>query len=76
MRTRKQTPHRVARRHFEVCVFSQVMTELLSGDLCIVGSEQFADYRTQLIAGEEYHRTVEAYGVQVGLPVDSTAFIT
>ena len=76
MRTRKQTPHRVARRHLEVCVFSQVMSELLSGDLCIVGSEQFADYRTQLIAWEDYHRTVEDYGIQVGLPVDSTAFIT
>jgi TnpA family transposase len=75
-RTRKQTPHRVARRHFEVCVFSHVMTELLSGDLCILGSEQFADYRTQLITWEEYHRTVKAYGVQVGLPVDSTVFIT
>jgi hypothetical protein len=43
MRTRKQTPQRVARRHFEVCVFSQVMSGLLSGDLCIVGSEQFID---------------------------------
>ena len=74
-RTRKQTPRRVARRHFEV-VFSQVMTELLSGDLCILGSDQFADYRTQLIAWEDYHRTVDAYGVQVGLPVASTAFIT
>jgi len=58
MRTRKQTPQRVARRHFEGCVFSQVMSELLSGDLCIVGSEQFADYRTQLIPWEDYQRAL------------------
>jgi hypothetical protein len=32
---RTRTTHRVNRRHFEVCVFSQVMTELQSGDLCI-----------------------------------------
>jgi hypothetical protein len=35
---RTRTPPRVARRHFEVCVFSQVMTELLSGGMCIEGS--------------------------------------
>jgi TnpA family transposase len=73
--SRTRTPPRVARRHFEVCVFSQVMTELLSGDLCIEGSAQFADYRAQLIPWEDYTRTVAAYGVQVGLPVESPAFV-
>lgn len=73
---RTLTPQRVERRHFEVCVFSQVMTELLSGDLCIAESGQFADYRAQLIPWEDYTRTVTAYGLQVGLPVDSTAFVT
>jgi TnpA family transposase len=73
---RTLTPQRVNRRHFEVCVFSQVMIELLSGDLCIVGSAQFADYRAQLIPWEDSTRTVAAYGRQVGLPVDSTAFVT
>jgi hypothetical protein len=38
-------PDRVHRRHFEACVFSQLMWELKAGDLCIVGSDAFADYR-------------------------------
>jgi len=72
---RTRTPHRVNRRHFEVCVFSQVMAELKSGDLCIEGSAQFADYREQLISWEEYHQTIAAYGEQVGLPVESVVFV-
>jgi uncharacterized protein YbbC (DUF1343 family) len=39
------------------------MTELLSGDLCIAGSAQLADYRAQLIPWEDYTRTVAAYGL-------------
>jgi hypothetical protein len=73
---RTRTALRVNRRHFEVCVFSQIMAELQSGDLCIPGSALFADYRDQLISWEDYHHTVADYGVQVGLPVESTAFVT
>jgi hypothetical protein len=47
---RTRAPRQVNRRHFEVCLFSQVIAELKSGDLRIEGSEQFADYREQLIA--------------------------
>ena len=51
------------------------MTELLSGDLCIAGSAQFADYRAQLIPWEDYTDAVAAYGTHMGLPMDSTAFV-
>jgi hypothetical protein len=47
---RDQFPDRVHRRHFEACVFSQLMLELKAGDLCIVGSDAFADYREQLVS--------------------------
>jgi TnpA family transposase len=73
---RMPTSPTVNRRHFEICVFSQVMAELKSADLSIEGSEQFADYREQLISWEEYHQTVAAYGKQVGLPVESAAFVS
>lgn len=73
---RTRTPLQVNRRHFEVCVFSQVMAELQSGDLCIPGSAQFADYREQLISWEDYDQTVADYGAQVELPIESTAFVT
>ena len=70
------TPHRLNRRQFEICVFSQLMGELKSGDMCIKGSDKFADYRSQLIPWEEYHNTVAIYGEQVGLPTNATAFTT
>src|SRR5712692_4667222 len=68
-------PHRLNRRHFEVCVFSQLMWELKSGDVCIVGSDKYADYRQQLISWKEYDRMVAEYGEQVGLPVEDTTFV-
>ena len=75
MNRRDMTPVQVDRRHFEVCVFSQVMWELKSGDLCIEGSDKFADYREQLISWEEYEQSVAAYGEQVELLVDASAFV-
>jgi TnpA family transposase len=65
---------RVERRFFELCVFSQIMGELKSGDLCIPGSGQFSDYRSQLISEEDYARGVALYGQQAGIPVEGGAF--
>jgi TnpA family transposase len=74
-RTRKTYPSRLHRRHFEVCVFSQILWELKSGDLYIEGSDAYADYRQQQISWDEYHRTVGDYGKLVGLPVEGKAFV-
>lgn len=68
-------PARVDRRHFEACAFSQLLWDLNSGDLCIVGSDAFADYRDQLISWEKYEAGVAAYGQAAGLPVDGPAFV-
>ncbi len=75
MRPRPAIPRRVNRRAFEVCVFSQILWNLKSGDLAVVGSDAFADYRAQLIDDAEYARTVATYGVMVGLPVTRRAFV-
>jgi len=74
-RSREDTPKRLNRRHFEVCVFTQLMLELKSGDLCLPGSDHFADYRDQLISWEEYHRNVTAYADMIGMPVEGSAFV-
>jgi len=66
---------RINRRHFEVCVFSQLTADLKSGDVCIPGSDQYADYRKQLISWEEYHRMIDTFGEQIGLPSDGKAFV-
>ena len=74
-RRRDETPRRLNRRYFEMCVFSQLLQELKSGDLCLPGSDHFADYRDQLISWEEYNRDVVAYGEMVGVPVEADAFV-
>ena len=51
------------------------MLELKAGDLCIPGSNLFADYRDQLISWEEYHRDIGRYGEMVGLPTEGAAFV-
>ena len=50
---RNPAPTEVDRRHFEICLFTQVVNELKSGDLCIPGSEEYGDYRAQLVSWEE-----------------------
>ncbi|HEY9835250.1 MAG TPA: transposase, partial [Stenomitos sp.] len=74
-RSREIYPTSLNRKHFEVCVFSQVMWELKSGDLYIEGSNAFADYRQQQISWEEYQATVKDYGSLVDLPVEGKAFV-
>jgi hypothetical protein len=65
----------VDRRYFELCVFSNVMLELKSGDLCVPGSDQFSDYRKELISEDEFERGVALYGEQAGIPVEGPPFI-
>jgi len=65
----------VHRRYLELCVFSETMQALKSGDLCIPGSEQFSDYRRELVSEEEYGQGVALYGEQAGIPVEEKAFV-
>jgi hypothetical protein len=59
----------VDRRYFELCLFSQIWTELKSGDLAIEGSTAFSDYRDQLVSQEAYDHGVAEYADQVGVSV-------
>jgi TnpA family transposase len=72
---RDPLPTEVDRRHFEICLFTQVVNELKSGDLCIPGSEEYGDYRAQLVSWEEYNRDVVGYAEQAGVPVKPAAFV-
>ena len=63
------------RRYFEMCVFSQVMWELKSGDLYVEDSDAFADYRTQQISWAEYEANIDDFGRLVELPVEAKAFV-
>ena len=66
---------RVNRRQFEVCICSQMVRELKSGDICVIGSDAYSDHRDELVPMEECELTRSDYGEKVGLPVESAAFI-
>lgn len=68
-------PKRIRRQMFEVCVFTELFAQLKSGDVALVGSDAYADYRDQLISWTEYHHTVAAYGQMLGFPTDGDAFV-
>ena len=51
------------------------MQQLKSADLCIEGSNQFSDYRDQLVSWEEYEDTIAEYGEQVGFATENKDFI-
>ncbi|MBM3729100.1 MAG: Tn3 family transposase [Acidobacteria bacterium] len=64
----RQTVRQIHHRHFEICVLTQTMNELRSGDLFIPDSDEFSDYRTEQIPWEEFDREVAQYCREVGLP--------
>ncbi len=58
---------KLVRRHWEVCVFSYLAAELKSGDVCVIGSFDYADYREQLLTWEECQPLVAQYCENLGL---------
>src|SRR6266496_1260776 len=63
------------RQHLETCVFSCLADELKTGDICCLGSEQFADYRNQLLSWSECEPKVAAYCHQLGLPATAKGLV-
>jgi len=66
---------KIKRRYFEVCIFSYLAAELKSGDICIVGSESYADYRLQLLSWSECESQVGEYCQNLGFPQDADGLI-
>lgn len=68
------TAKMVNRRYFELCVLTETMRELQSGDLCVSNSEQFSDYRDQLIDWETYEQQILDYGVMLDISTNPKEF--
>ncbi len=66
---------KIVRRHFEVCVFSYLAAELLSGDICVIGSEDYADYREQLLSWSECEPIVAEYCHSLGFANTASEFV-
>ncbi|WP_293910436.1 Tn3 family transposase [Deinococcus sp.] len=64
------------RHHFEACVMTQVREDLKSGDLCVPGSHEYADYRDQLVSDEIFQARVLPWCEASGLPRNGAAFVS
>ena len=63
------------RRHFETCIFSYLAFELKSGDICIKGSSEYADWRTQLLSWDECEKVADKYCENLGLAKTAQTFV-
>ena len=59
---------KLIRQHLEVCVFAALAVALKTGDAYVVGSEEYADFRAQLLPWEECESLVADYCGQLGIP--------
>jgi TnpA family transposase len=63
------------RQHLETCIFSYIAAELKTGDLYAKGSEQFADYRRQLLTWAECEPKVAEYCQHLNFPMTADGFV-
>ncbi len=66
---------KMSRRQFEVCVFFYLASELKSGDVCVIGSEDYADYREQLLSWLDCQPLLDEYCENLNLPNHPDDFI-
>lgn len=64
----------IDRRQFEVCAFMHIGYALKSGDLAIPGSEEFGDYRKELLSWEECLRLIPEHCQRIGVPDTAKGF--
>lgn len=65
----------LSRVHLEVCIFTYLAAELKTGDVSVAGSEQYADFREQLLSWSECESQLASYGMQSDLPVTAESFV-
>jgi TnpA family transposase len=63
----RRRPGYFVRRHFEAMVFYYLADELRTGDVAVIGSEEYADWSEQLLPWEQVDAKLSEYLVEVGL---------
>jgi len=63
------------RKYFELCMFSEIMRELNSGDAYVEHSDQYDDPREHQVSWAEFRAELPRYSELVDFPVDSVAFV-
>lgn len=65
----------INRRSLEVCVFTYIAESLQSGDLFVVGSGAYSDYRTQLLPWPECQQRLDNYCAELGMAANARDFV-
>jgi TnpA family transposase len=63
------------RRYFELCVFSYLADELRSGDICVADSNDYNDFRTQLLSWKECLALLDSYCKNIGIANTAEDFV-
>ena len=75
-----QTKHKgkkaFKRRELEICILSFIADGLRCADLYVNGSEEFSDYRQQLLPWEECEKRLDSYCQALELPQNADDFVT
>ena len=66
---------KLIRQHLEVCVFAALAVALKTGDAYVTGSEEYADFRAQLLSWEECEPLVAEYCAQLGIPATDKGLV-
>jgi hypothetical protein len=71
----RRRPQMVERRHFEAMVFCYLAEELRTGDVAVVGSNEYADWSEHLLSWDECEQKLAAFCGEVGLPDTAAGFV-
>lgn len=63
------------RKHLEICIFYYIAFGLRTGDLCIETSEEFADYRKQLLPWNECEPLIDDFCAEINFKNNPVEFV-
>lgn len=66
----------LVRQQLEICIFSHLAKELKTGDACVIGSENYADFRQQLLPWSECEPKLAEYCSSIGIPDTPEEFVS
>ena len=75
IRTKQNGEAVLNRRMLELCVFTYLSRSIQSGDIYIEESEEFADYRAQLLPWDECQKQLHDYCDSLGLSNTAAGFV-
>ncbi len=73
--TRQGNTRMLVRKQLEACIFSYLAAELKSGDMAVERSEEYTDYREQLVAWDDCVPLLADYCRELKLPLTAQACV-